>query len=313
VIALDPYALAAMLAVTGPVQVDGLPEPLTTENAAQYLLRDQYLSFDQNTDRIDVLENAARSTFDAFIHAPSLRPSQLASVLGPMVSEGRLLAASTQPEEEALITRIGMDGAFPAYDQGDFFSLVTQNAGNNKIDVFLTRDIDYRATYNPATGAVDATATITLHNDAPSAGLPDYVISNRPSSKQPRGVNWVWFNFYSPHRATLDGRLLDMGTQPEFGLYVYHAFLAVPAKGQAKIELELQGSIAPASVYSLGWYQQPTVNTDHVRVTMHPVTPWTVTGPGGESPDANMAVIDRASRTDEQVRVDLAHPDKPDP
>ena len=187
VISIDPYALAAMLQITGPIRVSGRSDPLTADNAADFLLREQYLAFDQKSERVDVLDEASRKTFDAFIHAKSLKPSQLASVLGPMVSQRRILASSTVPAEEDMITRFGLDGAFPSHDQGDFFSLVTQNAGNNKIDVYLTRTIAYQATYSPSTGSLDVDVSIKLHNDAPSSGLPDYVIANRPSSGPAQG------------------------------------------------------------------------------------------------------------------------------
>ena len=215
-LAVDPYALAAMLKITGPVHITGLPTPLTTANAADYLLRRQYLEFDptdQNKARLDVLDDAGRRTFEAFLHTKALRPAQLGHVFGPVVAQHRLLAMSSQPAEESFIRRIGLDGTFPAHPTGDFLSLVTQNAGNNKIDIYLHRSITYDATYDPTTGAVKATVTVRLHNDAPSSGLPAYVIANRPDSHQPDGVNWTWFNLYTPHlltSATLDGHPLNL-------------------------------------------------------------------------------------------------------
>src|SRR5690606_33245436 len=45
VIAIDPVGLSALLQLTGPVDVEGHDEPLTSENAADFLLREQYLEF----------------------------------------------------------------------------------------------------------------------------------------------------------------------------------------------------------------------------------------------------------------------------
>ena len=39
VLAVDPYAVAAMLEITGPLQIEGLDSPLGADNAADYLLR----------------------------------------------------------------------------------------------------------------------------------------------------------------------------------------------------------------------------------------------------------------------------------
>lgn len=233
-LALDPTALASMLKITGPITVKGLDTPLTSGNAADVLLKQQYVDFDKKKDRVDFLDEAARKTFDTLIHQKKLRPGPLANALGPSVDEGRVLAYSKYPEEEVLINRLHMGGQFPVERDGDFLALVTQNAGNNKMDVFLHREIRYDVRYDAASGTIEANVTIVLHNDAPTSGLPDIVLKNRDDSHQPRGTNWLWFNFYSPHdlvSSTLDGRALEVGGQHEFGLHVYQAYLPVPSGG----------------------------------------------------------------------------------
>ena len=46
-VTIDPYGVAGLLELTGPVTVPDWPEPLTADNAAQVLLFEQY---DQLTD-----------------------------------------------------------------------------------------------------------------------------------------------------------------------------------------------------------------------------------------------------------------------
>jgi len=296
VLALDPYALAAMLEFTGPVQVDGIDAPLAAENAVDYLLREQYLAFDpatENEERIDVLDDAGTATFDAFLRTRALRPGRLARVFGPVVEQGRLLVTTNDPAEAAFLERIGLAGSFPVADVADLFSVVTQNAGNNKIDVFLHRSTTYEATFDPTTGAVEARVTVRLRNDAPSTGLSSYVIRNRPDSGQPDGVNWLWFNVYSPHllaSASLDGQPLAMGAQGELGVNVYHAYLPVPSEGEATVVLDLMGAIAPSSTYRVAWYAQPMVNPDELAVTVTPQSPWH--GPGAASGEPIEVAVD---------------------
>lgn len=311
-LAMDPYAVAAMLEITGPVKVEGLEDELTADNAAEYLLRDQYLRFDPtetnaNAERKDVLAAASQTTFEAFINQKTFRPSQLAAVLGPVVAERRLVGYSAVPEEEALIERVGIDGAFPELTDHDFLTLITQNAGNNKMDIYLERSIDYDVVVDPQTGQLEATATITLHNEAPSSGLPKYVIGNRKSSGQPDGVNWMWFNFYTPHllsEATWNGQPMSVGEQSEFGRRVYQTYLPVPSGGDAVVVLKLSGSIAPGAVYELDWFQQPTVNTDEVRVTVRSIDR-SDTEDGGEALESEPVTVRRDERTDQHVSVVL--------
>ena len=189
VIVVDPYALAAFMTFTGPITVPGYPTPLTSENAADILLREQYLTFDDDRlGRTDFLDDATRLTFEALTTGDLPGPREVTEVLGPMVAQGRLLMNSVVPDEQDFFTRIDLDGALPAVN-GDFLSVTTQNSGNNKIDIFLHRDIAYDVVYDPDTGLVQGEVTVTLRNDAPASGLPLYVIGNRDPSRIAIGAN----------------------------------------------------------------------------------------------------------------------------
>ena len=74
VIKIDPVALAALLRFTGPIQVPGIDEPLTSENAADILMRSQYL---QEGERGDALVEATRIAFDKLTSGSLPGPQQL--------------------------------------------------------------------------------------------------------------------------------------------------------------------------------------------------------------------------------------------
>jgi hypothetical protein len=291
VIVIDPYALAALLSFTGPIQLADYPTPLTAENAADILLREQYLTFDTRSDRKDFLDEATRVVFERLTEGDVPGPRQVAEILGPLVDQGRLMVHSFDPEEQALFEEVGLDGAFPERPEGgDFFSIATQNSANNKIDIFLDRDVQYDATFDPDTGRVDATATITLTNRAPAVGLPDVVLSSGDrqldGTGPPLGTNRMYFSAYSPHlldRATIDGMPLPMGTGEELGLSVYSAFLSVPPGATATIVLELDGEIEPSEHYQLGVGMQPLVNPDVVGATVQLADGWTFDPDGAAS------------------------------
>src|SRR5690606_28987717 len=66
VIVADPFALAAMLELTGPITVPSVGFPLDSENAAEFLLREQYILYeDEREARKDRLEDVAEATFEA--------------------------------------------------------------------------------------------------------------------------------------------------------------------------------------------------------------------------------------------------------
>ena len=284
VIVVDPVALAAFLNFTGPIQVAGLDQALTSENAADILMRQQYLTFqDDESQRVDFLDEASRITFEKLTAGDIPGPRQAADVLDPVVDQGRLAVYSIHPDEQALFERVGADGALPPVGDGDFVSMVSQNHANNKIDIFMHRSLDYRARFDPSTGQVDATATIRLTNDAPADGLPQAVIGNNDRGL-PFGTNDVYLSLYSPlgfTGATLNGQPLSMESQRERDRWVYSAIVRLGPGSSADLVIDLTGQIAPDTVYSLTVAPQPLVNPDDITVTVTGASNWKVRGAVG--------------------------------
>ena len=54
----------------------------------------------------DVLESASTATFKAFISQKTFRPSQLATVLGPVVAERRMMGYSPVDAQEKLYRKV---------------------------------------------------------------------------------------------------------------------------------------------------------------------------------------------------------------
>ncbi|MEZ5207939.1 MAG: DUF4012 domain-containing protein [Acidimicrobiales bacterium] len=71
-IVLDPYALAELLRITGPVTVDGVQ--LDESNAAEFLLRTQYAAYDDREVRGDVLDEVAAHRLRSPVDQPAQRP-----------------------------------------------------------------------------------------------------------------------------------------------------------------------------------------------------------------------------------------------
>lgn len=286
VISLDPVALGEFLRLTGDVPVPGFDVVLTADNAADVLLREQYQRFPDDTERASFLTAAVAATFDR-LRATSLPgPTRVGEILGPMVRQGRLQLHSRDPEEQRFFRRIGADGAVPAIGRGDAFGLVTQNSAGNKIDGFQRRVVRYSAQVDPATGDVDAMASITVRNRAPASGLPDIVIGSFPDSPLPRGTSRVVLSVYSPlalQSATIDGQSAAFLEDTELGRNVYTVQLEIPPGGRRDLELALEGRVTLGSGrrYRLRMWHQATVVPDRARIAVRPVAGWAVVGPRG--------------------------------
>ncbi|MEL7210229.1 MAG: DUF4012 domain-containing protein, partial [Actinomycetota bacterium] len=195
VIMVDPEGLAGLLRFTGPIQLTGLAEPLTADNAAEFLLRDQYLLFQDGTERIDFLDEATRVTFEALTSGDIPGPATVTEILGPLVRGGHLAVYSVHDDEAALYRRTEIDGKFPE-GRIDLGSLVGRNAGNSKIDIFSQRSFEQDTLVDPDAGRVETTVTIELVNEAPPDGLPEAVLNNALPGRPP-GTNTTTLSWYS--------------------------------------------------------------------------------------------------------------------
>lgn len=299
VIYVDPFGLAALLKLTGPVTVDGAGQQLRADNAAELLVRQQYISLPTVDDRTDLMANASRATFDALTSRELPGPRVLGDALGPAVRAGHLAAVTFDERGRALLERLEATAAFPTGDDGDFLSVRGSNANPNKIDSFLSRDITYEAEVDAARGHVDATASIVFHNEAPDAGLPKYIIGHeRTAAKDPppEGTNVMYVSVYSRldlRKATWNGEEVPVSMLPELGQHTYALELAIPSKAQGTLVLALAGavpSLQGRGAYALTIAPQPMVNPDHVAVRVRAKqgapalggAPWS-TAPNGQS------------------------------
>ncbi|MGH9225981.1 MAG: DUF4012 domain-containing protein [Acidimicrobiales bacterium] len=284
VIAVDPAGLAALLRLVGAVQVAGWPVPITADNAERIMLHEQYLLTDR-TERIDFLGDVADAAWGRLTGDVLPPPQQLVNVLAPAARAKHLLLASLHADEQALYDHLGISGRV-APVQGDFVGLVTQNASANKIDFFLRRSLDYRVELDPGSRNLSATATVTLHNDAPPGGLPGTVIGNQALPPPlPDGYNRLYLSFYTPWAlldARLDGELVQLEEATELGRRVYSAGLVVPAEGSIKLELRLSGRLPDDGAYRLDVYRQPVVTPDEVTTTLNVGRGWRVGNAGRE-------------------------------
>jgi hypothetical protein len=269
VISVDPTALAALLRVVGAVTVPSWPSPITADNALQILLFDQYREY-ENRARIDFLGEVAQESWRRLTTGELPAAPQVLAALGPSVRTKHMLFWSNHPEEQRLFEELGAAGNMPAVN-GDFAGLVTQNASGNKIDYFLRRALDYKVRVDTESGRLDATATITLRNEAPASGLPPTIIGNEVIPPLPDGSSLLYVSFYTPWQlvgARLDGAPVIFEDQTELGRKVYSAGVLVPPKGQVVVELRLTGRLPDAGGYRLDVFRQPTVVPDELTTTL---------------------------------------------
>lgn len=267
VLSVDPVGLAALMRYTGPVEVPGLDRPLTTDNAAQFLMFDQYRLFTDNNRRIDVLETVARTTFRRLTSASLPGPRALGDQLDPMVDGGHIQFVTKDLQNAILLLLEGVVGDMPKGTPGhDNVTVTTSNAAANKLDLFLHRSARYDARWDPETGRVTAKLRVTLENTAPRTGLPDYVGGNAVGL--PPGTNRSYVSMYSPFQldqARIGGKQQAVQSETEMGWHVYSTFVDIPAGRSVVIELDLSGT-RQGRRYHLDLPVQPFATADKIEV-----------------------------------------------
>lgn len=165
VIVLDPISLAAILAATGPVEVDG--RTIDATGVVRELLFEQYWEPDVEVrrDRLKEIATAALRTVDE--SATDL--VTLAKGLQDAASGRHLMVWSHHPGQQAAWETVGIDGTVAA----DSLSIAVVNRGANKLDSFL--EVGAVVTSEPVGPDRQVTVSITLENGA-QAGFPSYVL-----------------------------------------------------------------------------------------------------------------------------------------
>jgi len=267
VVTCDPFVVEAVLDLTGPVQSGDLR--LTSDDVVDFLLRDQYARFaDDDIARVLTLGGLIAGSFDAFTAGGLPGPRGLAAAVGPLVEQDRLgywWRGGGDPADLADAT--GFTTAFPRADGGDLLGLLHQNAGQNKIDVYLERTLDYDLVIDDGRAVADVVATFT--NTAPPSGLPDAVIGSNDQGLAP-GTNLALVHLHTALdlvSVSVDGVHRAVGREAAFDHEVITTQIEIAAGATVVVAYTLTGRLAGGD-YRLALAHQPLVNDDRVRAVV---------------------------------------------
>ena len=261
---MDPFAVAALLELSGPITVPEIEEQITATNAAEFLLIDQYALYPDRSERADFLGDISGIAFNKLLAAELPSPRRLGDILGPVARQGHLQFWSFDESVQPFLRTVFLDGTFADTVEGDFLSVVHANAAPTKLDTFLQRTVDYDVTVDASTGSLTARVGVTLANSA-TLDLPSYVLGTSADAR-----NQVHLSIYTPHQivqATVNGLPIPIELQREYGVARYLTFVTVPAGESLEVMFELEGAVdLSEGTYVLDLANQPLVNDDQTDV-----------------------------------------------
>lgn len=206
-VAVDPVGLADLLGAVGAVTLpDG--ERISSGNAVSMIEQGEYARFPDPVRRKRFLVLTARAVASAFESRPVPAQAMLRA-LHEMVDGGRVRVWSADQKQQAALSATAIGGALRP-EPGPFAELVANNAAGTKLDYYLDREVDY--TLGPCReGRRRSDVRIVLHNDAPSEGLPGYVVwrSDAGSAGRPVASNKLRVSLYAAVGARLSDAQLD--------------------------------------------------------------------------------------------------------
>jgi UDP-N-acetylmuramyl pentapeptide phosphotransferase/UDP-N-acetylglucosamine-1-phosphate transferase len=312
VMSVDPAGLAALLELTGPVDVPDWPTPIDAGNVVNVTLRDAYAAFARTPERADFLGDVAQVAVDKATSGSLGKPAQIAKVLGKAAHSGHLILAFARPGEQRLAEDLGIaERMGPVHS--DAIAVTTSNAAGNKIDYYQQRAVDYRVMLHPDnqldSAVADADLSVELDNNAPDSGLPEGVIGPF-DARFVAGESRSFLSLYTPlsfESSTVDGVPTSVSPGRERGRNVFSTFADLHARQKQTTLARLNGKVALHD----GWYtvevrHQPTLNPDRLHVSVDVPEGWRIDkAPGMTLPFSRRANVNTSLDRTTTYRVHI--------
>jgi hypothetical protein len=271
VVAMDPLALADMMQATGPIQVPGYPEIVTSENVARVMMRDSYLQFsgdEQNTFLTDLV-----SRFWRDLRGAEFESQALADAIGEAASSRHLQLYTRDEAVQAHLADLDITGDYAS--SGPNVQMVFHNNyGINKVDFFLERSIDTSISLH-TDGSADVTTKVTLVNNAPAGPSSLLLDSSDPDVKT--GVNSMLLSFLLPESSEVV--TLDMNGEDTLPFEYFDenhpvawTVLDIPPRQSEVVTLRyrVHGVITRDGKFMYSLVPQPTARSDRYSLVVVP-------------------------------------------
>jgi hypothetical protein len=278
-IAADPFALEAMLAVTGPTSIPGIDTELTADNVVPFTTHDAYTSFGGTEERKEVLGDVAIGVLDRFLRLEGKGIARLRA-LGTAVGAGHLRIYSNDPDLTRGLALADATWTYAPPATGDLLGVHVNNASATKVDYYAERSVTHDVVLG-GDGEAVSTTEVTLVNTAPDSGESRYVIGpirdvTAPGDQRPLTV----VSCHEPCTfidAGADGEPVTLDVGSEAGVPWFRDFATIPSGSQRWLEVttHTQGvweGNGSGGVYRLTVLGQTTIRPTQVRIRIQAPT-----------------------------------------
>jgi hypothetical protein len=213
VISVDPIMLSKLMPGVGRF-VTNRGNVISQRKAVPFLLNKAYATFPITSVRRHVLSTVVDRFYAGMIKPR--HPTELVQGFGESLSQKHMQIWLRNPTEQAFIERMDWDGGLDEAKGADYFNVVEQNVGGNKLDYFQrqteTLEIDLSGNDAQHSAAVSITNGVYLPQ-------PRYVLGDSggpPATGGKHGTTRPMMNVYVPATALLTSARID-GTRVSMG------------------------------------------------------------------------------------------------
>jgi hypothetical protein len=184
-VVVDPFAFEALLELSGPTEVPEYGVTLDADSVVRFVTNEAYDTFEDPTERKEVLGEVAAATFGRFLAGDvDVAPQATVSRFAELVEEGHLVAYTADPSTQSALVSAGVAGQLGAPDgmsPGDVVNVALNSGTASKVDFFAERTVEIETSLLED-GGTRSTLEITVENEAPTSDVVKYVIGpNNPT------------------------------------------------------------------------------------------------------------------------------------
>lgn len=282
-IALDLEAVRLLVGALGPLQVEGIAEPVTGDNTIEWMKRQwaaptaseatvESAATEWWLKRKDFMGELVASALAKLEGGGDLDVTALGRAVLQMLEERHLQVSVDDPTLAQLLAARGWDGALRPRPGADFLAVVDANVGFNKANAAVQPAIDYRV--DTAKGGLIATLTITFTHTA--AMGQEQVCDRAPRygdsyEEMVSRCYWSYLRVYGPGESELleatglRGAFADAG---ERGTTVFAGHFVLSPSQQQVVTLRYRLPADLAQPYRLFVRKQAGTSAVPLRVTV---------------------------------------------
>jgi len=274
VIGIDVPGVASILALTGPVDIPGIPVPVSASNVANLLLNQAYVGLtvnDPQGTRRDQIAAVVKAAVQK-MKTEHVDIDAFANALSADVQGRHLMVWSDVPSDEAGLQALDAAGTLTSADPSRTIHLAVENSSADKLDYFVAVAVGLHVTVDHQGNALVNT-TVEVANFAAAHHVASYQYGPDGVNAFTPGAYVARIFFWGPRGAVVPNSV------PESGLQVTqsHFTLLPDAHNSVSFTTEIPHAVQHGHL-QLRLIPQARLQPDRLKIDIS-APGWTVGGP----------------------------------